>query len=233
MNDTHDVWVQQQKIVPTDLIAHSYFGCSVGMHRDHLVVGAYQAYGVGSNTQTGLVYSFGLGEAMQDPWTLEQKLVAFDAEVGDSYGHAVALSHTHMVIGAHMDRDLGQDSGSVYVYKWLASNSTWELQEKMLESGGSAGHMFGSAIDLSDTHLAIGAVGTDDEGRRSGAVHLYEMLDGVWVKQSVLKAADAAANSEFGVSVELVTPYLFVGAENAATLTLGEQVSSGAVYMFE
>ena len=49
-------------------------------------------------------------------WSLQQKLTANDGAALDYFGSSVAVYEGTVVVGAYLDDDKGDDSGSVYVY---------------------------------------------------------------------------------------------------------------------
>ena len=46
------------------------------------------------------------------------KINASDGNEYDEYSISASLNSTHLVVGAHFDDDLGDDSGSIYLYSY-------------------------------------------------------------------------------------------------------------------
>ncbi len=128
-----------------------------------------------------------------------------------------------------------------------------QLEWDYLKASNTGAHdRFGSSIALSGDTLAVGALWEDgavtdgdvdqssDSAPRSGAVYVFVRSDGVWSQQAYLKASNADAHDQFGVSVALSGDTLVVGAwleDSAAKGVNGDQTSntssgSGAVYVF-
>jgi hypothetical protein len=97
-------WVQEGKLTPSDGATGDYFGYSVSISGDRVVVGAY-----GDDTCSGSAYVFrydGKG------WIEVAKLTASDGAVEDYFGYVVSVSGGSVVIGAVGDDDRGTHSGS-------------------------------------------------------------------------------------------------------------------------
>eukprot|EP00854_Cymbomonas_tetramitiformis_P031347 gene31347-39402_t len=150
-----------QKITANDS-SSDYFGWSIALSGTHLVVGEPNDDDLGSNSGSVHVYSVTDSGA-----TLVQKVTANDGSSRDGFGDSVALSGTHLVVGAK-----GDDSwrGSVYVYSVTDSGAT--LVQKVTANDGSSRDFFGHSVALSGTHMVVGAYGDDDLGSTSGSVYL-------------------------------------------------------------
>ncbi len=97
-------WTQQAKLVADDGAAFDYFGCSVALSGDTLIVGARGAHGVGENWDQGAAYVFTRSGAT---WTAaDQAQSPTTAHRGTRFGFSVALADDTAVIGAWAD-DVG------------------------------------------------------------------------------------------------------------------------------
>jgi hypothetical protein len=177
LNSTSNTWGDEQKIVASDGAAWHYFGSSVAMSETgHLVVGAPENDDMGDDS--GAVYLYTLNST-SNTWGEQKKIVASDGAAGDQFGYALAMSGTgHLVVGAPLDDDKGDDSGSVYLFTLNSSSNTWGDEQKIVASDAAA--WFGWSVAMSETgHLVVGAWGDDDMGVDSGAV--YAIGEGVSV----------------------------------------------------
>ena len=103
----------ETKLVADDAATNDYFGNSVAISGDTIVVGAY---GDNNNdkTDSGSAYVFERSE--NGTWS-ETKLVADDAATNDYFGNSVAISGGTIVVGSYKDDNNDKtDSGSAYVY---------------------------------------------------------------------------------------------------------------------
>lgn len=103
--------VRTDVLGPWDGDWNNFFAQSVALRGDMLVVGAPNATSLAPG---GAAYVF-----ERDPngmWQPKQKLRAGDTELGDAFGHTVAVDGDVIVVGAPNDDDLGFATGSAYVF---------------------------------------------------------------------------------------------------------------------
>ena len=194
---------------------------SLEFDRDTIVVGA-----VGGNTG-GAVYVFVRNGSS---WTQQQKLLASDAEPGNSFGSSVAVSGDTIVIGDYFDDIAGNSNqGSAYVF--TRSENLWTQRQKFTAGGGRAGDKFGYDVGVSGDTIVISAsyerVGTNDY---QGAAYVYVYNGANWTKQQKLVAADAIEDSLFGKSVLISGNTIIIGALDSASP--GPSGEAGAAYIF-
>ena len=138
-------------------------------------------------------------------FTFQMKLLAADGAVDDRFGYSVSLSGegNTCAVGAYLDDDRYDDSGSVYIY--TRSGITWTQQTKLVPADGATDDYFGGSVSLSaDGNVcAVGAFWDDDKGANSGSVYIYTRSGTTWTQQTKLLAADGAAGDLFGWSVSL------------------------------
>ena len=192
-------WSQQAYLKAGNTDAGDYFGISVSIDGDSLVVGAYGeascATGVdgdGSNngcTQAGAAYVFTRSAAT---WSQQAYLKAGNAGLGDQFGSRTAIGGDTVLVGAWLERsctivdpadnDCGM-AGAAYVFS--RSGTTWS-QDAYLKSGNAgAGDAFGDSVALSGGLAVIGADyeqscatgidgnGSDDGCSGAGAAYVF------------------------------------------------------------
>ncbi len=104
-------WVEQQKLTASDGAKADFFGYSVSIGRDVVIIGA--AYDDNNGPNLGSAYVFVHGDT---DWIEQQKLTASDGVAWDRFGRSVSISEGMVVVGAAHDDDNGISSGSAYVY---------------------------------------------------------------------------------------------------------------------
>jgi Concanavalin A-like lectin/glucanases superfamily/FG-GAP repeat/Secretion system C-terminal sorting domain/Bacterial Ig-like domain len=108
-------WVQKAKYIESGGTQYSYFGWSVDMNENHLVLGAPFEDKKGSNTGSFYIYEFdGTG------WQQGNQVNAPDFTVNDYFGHDVAIAQNTILSGAYGDDDASLGGGSVYVVETIA-----------------------------------------------------------------------------------------------------------------
>ena len=193
---TCDDWEQSGRVFASDGADTDYFGRSVVLKGDTLVVGAfYKDYGGSSNT--GAVYVF--TSDANGVFTETQKLMGSINNADDNFGtDKMALQDDILAIGAYTDEQT-ERSGSVYIFRKNSSN-LWTEESRLFASDASRWDEFGRALDISGPYLVVGSHDDDDEGSDQGSAYVFELLsdDITWVEKYKLKASDGAGDSRFG-----------------------------------
>lgn len=200
-------------------------------------VQACNAAGCGVSAEVGVA-----GRALQAIGYLK----ASNAEAGDSFGNAVALSADGltMVVGAPNESSDGTNptsngltySGAAYVF--VRSGSEWTQLAFLKASNALAGDAFGSSVAVSGDGTTI-AVGAKGEASGAGAVYVFARNGAAWAQQAIVKAGNAEANDAFGSKVALSADgaTLLAAAPNEAgglpgTPTDNSAPGAGAAYVF-
>jgi len=160
-------WVQEAKLTS---FARLPVG-SLAVSGDTIVIGAPIDDDLG--VQAGSAYVFvrdGLGN-----WTQQAKLLANDGAEFDQFGDSVAVSGDTAVIGAEFDDDLGDASGSAYVF--VRNGTNWMQQDKLLANDGESQEYFGSRVALSGDTAVFGVWNDDDLGEGSGSAYVFELVE--------------------------------------------------------
>lgn len=198
-----------------------FFGRSLALSGDRLLVGEF---GDDSNgTESGAAFVF---TRTGSGWASEAELLPADGQAFDRFGFYVALDGDTALVGAYKDDDLGNHSGSAYVF--VRSGGSWIQQAKLLASDGTIGDSFGRAVGLRGDTAWIGARDDDDGGQGSGSAYVFERAGTSWTQTAKIVASDASPNANFGHSLSFDGSRALVGAtgdEHAGPLT-------GSAYVF-
>lgn len=141
-----------------------FFGISVACSGTGVVIG------VASNdtgaTNAGLAYVYDLASAT--PALPVITLTNPSPAASDLFGNSVAIAGTRVVVGAYGDDTGAAGAGSVYVYDLAGATPT--VPVITLNNTASAAN-FGWSVAISDTRVAIGAIGAGNGGR----VYVYDL----------------------------------------------------------
>ena len=151
------------------------------------------------------------------------KLLPDDGAEGDWFGHSVAISGTTAIVGAVLDDDNGDRSGSAYLF----DTTTGRQIAKLLANDGAAFDIFGHSVAISGATAIVGAYGDDDNGSASGSAYLFDITTGRQIAK--LLANDGAAGDHFGRSVGISDATAIVGA----WLDDDNGSASGSAYLFD
>ena len=216
---TIDPIAQQAYLKASNTEARDFFGFSVAISGDTVVVGAYEeasnATGVNGNQSdnsaegAGAAYVFTRSGGL---WTQQAYLKASNTEAFDVFGHSVAISGDTVVVGARNEASNatgvnGNESdnsagtaGAVYVF--TRSGGVWTQQAYLKASNTDAGDWFGHSVAISGDTVVVGArneasIATGVNGNQSdnsangaGAVYVFTRSGGLWTQQAYLKASN-------------------------------------------
>lgn len=218
------VWSLQTKLTASDGADSDFFGLSVSVSGDTVVVGAY-GDDIGANSDQGSAYVFTRSGTV---WSQQQKLTASDGSASDIFGWSVAVSGDTAVVGAQFD-DIGTDAdrGSAYVFK--RSGTVWSEQQKLTASDGGQSDWFGRSVAVSGDTTVVGAPYDSVDGYRKGSAYIFTRSGTVWGEQQRLIASDGQAYL-FGISLAVSGNTVVVGNPYGDTVTNTEQ---GSAYVFE
>ena len=231
--NTNGVWSQAAKLTASDGATLDYFGQSVAVSGDTILVGAYlddreETVTDSELEDSGSVYVF-VKPTNGNGWangTETTKLTASDAADDDNFGTSVALDGNTAVIGAPGadDNDNGIDSGSAYVFTRNASTGAWSQQTKLTASSdGAAGDALGISVALDGDTAVVGAylddredntmtTDVDETALDAGSAYVFTRDSGTWSQQAKLMADDGQAEDWFGYSVALDNHTALIGA---------------------
>ena len=224
-------WAQQAYIKAANADAGDLFGFSVALSSDGntLAVGAYledgnatTINGDASNNSAGdagAVYVFTRSGTV---WTQQAYVKAQNAEAGDWFGLALALSADGNTLAASAFSEAGNGSspadnsvtGAGAVYVFVRTGSTWTQQAYLKSSNPEASDAMGSSLALSSdgNTLVAGAQGDDSNhtgtyavtpadnnlANNAGAAYVFTRTGAAWSQQAYLKPANTGATQRFG-----------------------------------
>lgn len=181
---------QIHKLIPSDGQVGDFFGLSICMEGNLVLVGASLGDTPGhGNIGSAYFFDASTGQELQ-------KLVAPDGLSGDEFGCAVSLNSVYALVGAWEDDDsTSYDSGSAYLF----DRATGQFLRKFTAAGGSTGDLFGSSVALADGVAVIGCPGDDLIGLDAGSAYVFDIGTGELVRKIV--PSDGFSKNEFGRAV--------------------------------
>jgi hypothetical protein len=189
-------WTMTQKLLASDGADWDRFGTSVSCDHDIAIIGAPE-----DDSRRGSTYIF---IRTGTTWVQQTKLLASDGISGDKFGCSVSLDGNTALIGAYLDNDNGNCSGSAYVF--TRSGNTWTQQAKLLASDGDVNDQFGSSVSVSGDTALI----SSKESR--GAAYLFTRVRTTWIQQEKLSYSESDTGYCFGISVSLSGDTALIGA---------------------
>ncbi len=196
---------QEIKLTASDGATGDRFGMSVAMSGDVAIVGAPKGGNDGSRTGSAYVYRWD-----GDSWIEEQKLLASDGEMNDSFGMSMAISNDVLLVGAAADGDNGLLSGSAYVFRW--NGTKWVQEQKLLAGDGQDFDFFGGCVDVDGDVAVVGAAeGGFGTFSSPGSAYVLRWNGRDWVQEQKLVASDGQIFDNFGLDVAVSGDVIVVG----------------------
>jgi hypothetical protein len=193
--------------------AHWEFGVSVAVSGDHVVVGAPSASVVYPDEGAAYVFT-----RSGSTWQQAKKLLAeTDANIGNRFGAAVAISGTTVLVGAQLAPS-GNFIGRAYVY----SGMNWDEDMLFLPEPYCCDE-FGSSVAIDGDVAVVGARSHRGRnwaltrGYNQGGAFVYTRSTSGWTRQLSLFAQDGIDQDAFGQSVSVSGNIVMVGAPGQGT----------------
>lgn len=231
----HDM-TQTAKLTPSDGTENDFFGCSVAVDGDTIVIGAYGDDDNGSQSGSAYVFEKPIGGWMD--MTQTAKLTPGDGAASDVFGCSVAVGGDTIVIGARGDDVVYYNQGSAYVFEkptggWMDMTQT----AKLTAGDGVMNDDFGQAVAVDGDTVVVGAYGDDIDGLYPGRAYVFEKPMGGWINMThtaQLTASNAWFDDEFGYAVAVRGNVAAVGAYKVE-IVVNEVLyyDAGCVYIFE
>ena len=194
------------KITPASgsTTVQDYFGYSVAVGNNRIVVGAYGDDDVENGS--GAAYIFDLdGNQLA-------KIKPSDPGVNDYFGYSVAVGNGRIVVGSRYDDDVVETSGSAYIYD-LEGNFIKKING---HGGGTDNNVktFGNSVAVDNGRIVVGAVLDSTDGTSSGAAYIFD-LDGVQlakIRPPLFSGYGERSLQYFGTQVAVGNGRIVVGA---------------------
>ena len=133
------------------------------------------------------------------------------------------------MVGAYRDDDMGDSSGSAFVFRF--NGATWVEEQQLNASDGAANDEFGFATQIDGDTIAVGSHLDDASAEDSGSAYVFRFDGTSWTQQQKITPADAAAFDSYGADVSIDNDLLVVGASRDDDD--GLRSGSAYVYRFE
>ncbi|MCD4794849.1 MAG: T9SS type A sorting domain-containing protein [Bacteroidales bacterium] len=250
-----DNWGQLQKIIASDRTSYDYFGVSVSISNDYVIVGAHRedhdANGGNEMIDAGSAYIFKKDQGGTDNWGQLKKIAASDRAADDRFGRSVSVSGDYIIVGAFFedhDASGGNEvtcAGSAYIFKKdQGGTDNWGQLQKITASDRDISDYFGYSVSISGDYAIVGAYSEDhdasggNEMSNAGSAYIFKKDEGGtdnWGQLQKITASDRAVSDYFGISVSISVDYVIVGAyyEDHDANGENEMDNAGSAYIFK
>jgi ligand-binding sensor domain-containing protein len=219
-------WTEIQKLTASDRSRLDFFSNSMAVSGDNLIVGAYQADGIGTGTTKSNFGSAYIFQKQSDgTWKEVQKIVANDKAANDKFGFSVAINGDQAVVGTKDDAKDQNGSnpilgaGSAYIYKKQA-NGSWTQVQKIVASNRGTDELFGYSVAISNDYVLVGVPAryglfypngpTPISAHLSGVIFYKKQINGSWLESQAIVGGSFPGDN-FGISVAMSGDYAVIG----------------------
>lgn len=182
--------------------AGQFFGQAVAISGTRVAVGA-----PASGPAPGVVYVYDL--TSPTPTVPVHTLLNPAATTGDRFGEVLAMSGSRLLVGAPRNDSEATECGRAYGYD-LAGGTPTVPAFTFLNPSPNANDLFGMALSIEGTRVAIATPFDDTAGSNRGVVHVYELLNPT--PEVPIDTLTGSAGEDFGWSVAISGDRILVGA---------------------
>lgn len=209
-------WKEEAKLLPIDGASRHYFGTSVSISGDTIVIGAH-----GHDDSRGAAYIF-----VHDggSWMLQARLLPKSRTERSEFGRSVAIDGDVAIVSAFGDSE-GRGAG---VNVFARIGGVWMEQAKLLPDDAEAAGKgrFGHSIDLSEGGVVVIGALPPHAVFGSSSAYVFQRTGMTWTQRAKLLSDDGDGFDMFGASVSVDGDFVFVGSH-------GDRTWSGSVYAFD
>lgn len=245
-------WVQQAYLKTSNTAKSNFFGSSVAISGDTIVVGN-EPYCSEYDDCPNQTHALTVFVRKSSTWYQQAFLIGSNTDdisntnQGDEFGGSVSISGDTIVVGARYEdsnstgvngdesNNDATRSGAAYVF--VRSGTTWSQQAYLKASNTDTLDEFGGSVSISGDTIIVGAMGedssatgvngnqSDNSAGYSGAAYVFVRSGTTWTQQAYLKASNTEEGDRFGDSVAVSGDTYVVSAtgEDSATGINGDQ----------
>ncbi len=190
--------VETAKLVPSNGTGDDYFGYSVGISGNTIVVGAYGNDSVAP--EGGMAYVYTKPGTVWVNSTQKAKLVANDANVYSYFGRSVAINGDNIVIGTFYHPNnyaIFENYGYVF-QKPLSGWHDTGIVANLKAIDGDKLDVFSCSVGISGDNIILGAFRDQEQGDNSGSAYIF----GKCLSASVSQVGDTLSANISGATYQ-------------------------------
>jgi len=175
-----------QALHGANTLPKDFFGKSVAMEGDQLVVGAFAA----TTARPGSAHVFERGP---NGWQQTAKLMPSDGGPGDQFGNSVGISGDFVIVGSEFnDNAFGSNAGAAYFFQRTVNG--WKEVQKVQPTDAKQSQHFAEYVAIEGTVAVAGCRFDSSKGNNTGAAYVFELVGGQWVQTAKLVGSGAGKN---------------------------------------
>lgn len=231
-------WMQIKKLYPSARAYGAFFGRSVCIKGDYIIVGSESQTDINEQNPiqgAGAAYIYAKDEGGPDNWGLVKKITSPNRQFREYFGSSVAIEADYAVAGAYYE------ARAYILEKNAGGSNNWGAVKMLLPSAGNSFSSFGTDVAISGEHVVIGSYSDDNSGTgpaifNSGSAYIFKKnLGGAnnWGLAKKVTAPVKTESSSFGSSIDIDGDHVVVGAPNERGMQGSTELrGAGSVYLF-
>ena len=224
-----DNWGRVAKFTGSDVDNSDFFGRSIDISGDTVVVGASI-----KDAAAGAAYVFERDQGGTNNWGQVLRLSGSTQNAGDRFGQSVAIDGDTIVVGAFQNDNAATNAGAVVVFdRNEGGPGAWGETAFITASDAVDRDFFGYSVSVDGDTIAVGSPQDDEPGKnQTGSVYvLGRDVGGVgnWGEEALLNASGSVAGDRLGWSVGVSGNSIVSGAVQS---DIGGD-RSGNAYLFQ
>jgi len=225
---TDTTWIEQEKITASDGTSFDYFGGSVSIFGNNIIIGAYGNADYGFNS--GSIYFYPLEcnflcysiQELNCTADCPYECPPFDSDLCPPFDSDLCPPFdSDECPECPLIPELNCTADCPLVIEFECDI---ENEKKLKASDFDYNDHFGESVSIDGDYTIIGTYGDDDNGSSSGSAYIFYK----GIEQVKLIASDADTNDQFGKSVSISGDYVIVSAFNNDD----DGSNSGSAYIF-
>lgn len=200
-------WNHVATLVPDDCAAGDFFGRSIDMSGDRIVVAAFRPAGLANRPNAAYLFERDSSGA----WSQRARFTEVPDRDEGAYAAAVAVDGDHVLVTTSGDAVGGRYHGAGYVYRIVEEHSgRWKLRQRISPAASTTLGVFGTSAVIEDSTMLVGA--STYLADRPGSVYFLGLdgRTGLWEIRQRLGGLD-----DFFLPVDLHGDRAIVGERRA------------------
>jgi hypothetical protein len=213
-------WVEEAKLGQIAVGSRDWFGSSVAIEGNRIVVGAMWTRLPGLNwggpNHAGAAWVF---DHDGTSWVMTQMLTASDKYDNDHFGASVALEGDRILVGATGEGDEPLQMyyiGAVYSFEF--DGQEWIETQKIRASNYADQSFFGDDLAMNQGVAVVGSPGKKSQGVwGAGAAYIFRHNGSTWEEEEKLSSPWPDIYGKFGHAVAVEGDLVLIGDNNRDT----------------
>jgi len=201
-----DAWINTALLTLPDAQPGEFFGASVAVSRDTIVIGA-TGEDVDGWRHAGAVYVFDRDGA---DWVQSARITSNSPYGQDRFGLPVAIDGDLIAVAATGDDNIFPNAGAVYLFRNI--DGAWIQVASLVPSDIAQSLGIADSIAIHGNTVAIGMRRAIVDGYPRGSVAVFESVGVEWRQVARLTAHNPASDDLFGMSISIDGDQMVVGA---------------------